>query len=379
MCSFARCEAQACGRFAGLLRQPAGRIRQIRRRLAAVPIAGLSLTLLVTGCGGGDPHHQDVTLLPEPAASSHVWHWTAQCPVGPSAAQGCGKAGPVLGFAQLNGDEWNLGGDRSAGSLSMSVASGGAVTMDGRFSQAPPCTQRTCLAPSAYTWVRGYPSILYGINQCHAGTSPRVSRLLPLPMRLSAIPPHLIGVTAYAAQTAQVTFDVAYDLWLHGSDSKQPCRSEGTLEIMVWTDYDERALLPASMQVGTASIPFAVGQVVSPGAQAWSVYATNIGTSGRTAPWGGTLWFVPGKADLVGDGRVSVDLSAVLGAASHILHGTYHWPQISEHYWLDTASFGAEFGPASGSPMDGGQAHFSVQVSAYCLDVRSTLQHAVCP
>jgi hypothetical protein len=380
MCSFARCEAQADGRFARLLRQPAGRIRRIRlRSLAAALIAGLSLAVLVTGCGGADPHHDDVMLLPQPAASSHVWHWTAQCPFGPSAGNGCGRAGPVLGFAQLDGDEWNLGGDRSTGSLGMSLSSRGAVTMDGRFAQAQPCTERTCLAPSAYTWVRGYPSILYGINQCHAGTSPPVSRVLPLPMRLAAIPAHLIGVTAYAAQTAQVTYDVAYDLWLHDTGTKQPCRSEGTLEIMVWTGYDERALLPASMQIGTASIPFAVGRVVHPGAQAWSVYASNIAAGGRTAPWGGTLWFVLRQSDVVRRGLLRVDLSAVLGAASRILQDNYQWRHVRGRYWLDTVSFGAEFGPANGDPMDSGPARFSMRISAYCLDARSTLHHAACP
>jgi len=335
--------------------------------------------LLVTGCGSTDPHHDNVVLLPDPVASSQVWHWTAPCPVGPTAGSGCRRAGPVLGFAELNGDEWNLGGNGSTGSLSMSASSGGTVTMDGRFADTPPCTESTCLAPSAYTWVRGYPSVLYGINQCRAGTSPPVSRLLPFPMRLAAIPPHLVGVTAYAAQTGQVTYDVAYDLWLHDTATRQPCRSEGTLEIMVWTDYDERALLPASMQIGTASIPFAVGRVARPGTQAWSVYASNIGTDGQTAPWGGTLWFVPSPADVVGRGQVSVDLSAVLGAAARILQDNYHWPQVGRRYWLDTASFGAEFGPASGSPMSSGPARFSMQISAFCLDLRSTPQHAACP
>ena len=98
-------------------------------------------------------------------------------------------------------------------------------------------------------------------------------------MRLDAIPPHLIGVTAYSAQTSQVTYDVAYDLWLHQTGTRRPCRSQGTLEILVWTDYDARALLPAGMQVATASIPFAVDRVARPGSQAWSIYASNIYTT----------------------------------------------------------------------------------------------------
>lgn len=307
-----------------------------------------------------------------------MWHWTAQCPFGPAAGGGCGGAGPVLGFAQLNADEWNLGGSANAGSVDMSVGSRGTVAIEGRFARTPPCTEPTCLAPGAFTWVRGYPNVLYGINQCHAGTSPPQSRRLPLPMRLAWIPPHLIGVTAYSAQTSRITYDIAYDLWLNETGTKEPCRTEGTLEIMVWTDYDERALLPASMRVGTASIPFAVDQVARPGTQAWSVYASNVYGAGRTAPWGGTLWFVPDRADVVGHGVVSVDLSAVLSAADLLLHDKYGWPELERHYWLDTASFGVEFGPASGNPMDSGPSRFSVHISAYCLDVRRTLPDATC-
>jgi Glycosyl hydrolase family 12 len=344
-------------------------------------MAVLTVTLILASCGSAGSPRPDVALLPAPGASSHVWSWTAQCPLvpfDPAASEGCGRAGPVLGFAQLNGDEWNLGGAADAGSLDMSVGASGAVTIDGRFARTAPCTSPACLAPSAFTWVRGYPSVLYGINQCHAGTSPPASPRLQLPMRLDSIPPHLIGVTAYSAQASQVTYDIAYDLWLHQTGTKQPCRSQGTLEIMVWTDYDARALLPAGMQVGTASIGYAVGRVARPGTQAWSIYASNIDRDGRTAPWGGTLWFVLDRADIVGHGRVSVDLSAVLSAAGLLLHDNYGWPELGRHYWLDTASFGIEFGPASGDPMDSGPARFSAQISAYCLDVRTTLPDAAC-
>jgi Glycosyl hydrolase family 12 len=338
-------------------------------------MAVLAVTLLLAACGSAEP---DVSLLPSPGASSHVWRWTGQCPLDPAASEGCGAAGPILGFAQLNGDEWNLGGPANAGSLEMSVGSRGVVTIAGHFARTAPCTDSACLAPSAFTWVRGYPNVLYGINQCYASTSPRPSPRLPLPMRLDSIPPHLIGVTAYSAQTSQVTYDVTYDLWLHPTGTKRPCRSAGTLEILVWTDYDARALLPPSLRVGTASIPYAVGRVARPGTQAWSIYASNIGGDGRTAPWGGTLWFVPAQAGVVGHGRVSVDLSAVLSAAGLLLRHNYGWPELGRRYWLDTASFGVEFGPASGNPMDSGPSRFSAQISAYCLDVRSALLDAAC-
>ncbi len=344
---------------------------------AAAAIAGLAVTLLLAACGSTPPR-ADVALLPAPGASSQVWRWTVQCPFGPAVSEGCGEAGPILGSAQLNGDEWNLGGPAGGGSLDMAVEPSGAVTIKGDFARTAPCTEPTCLAPSAFTWVRGYPNVLYGINQCHADTSPPPSPRLPLPVQLDSIPSHLVGVTTYSAQTSQVTYDVAYDLWLHQTATKQPCRSEGTLEIMVWTDYDARALLPASMQVGTANIPFAVDRVTRPGTGAWSIYASNIDTDGRTAPWGGTLWFVLDQADVASQGLVSVDLSAVFSAASLLLRDNYGWPDLEAHYWLDTASFGVEFGPASGDPMDSGPSSFSAQISAYCLDAGSTLQDAAC-
>jgi hypothetical protein len=218
--------------------------------------------------------------------------------------------------------------------------------------------------------------VTYGINQCNARTSPAASSRLPLPMRLDAIPPHLIGLTAYSASTSHVTYDIGYDLWLHPTGTARPCRTQGTLEILVWTDYDARALLPPSMQVGTAAIPSAVDGVARPVSQTWSVYASNIFGGGRTAPWGGTLWFVPVKADVVHHGRVSIELSAVLSAAKLLLHDNYGWPRLGQRYWLDTASFGVEFGPASGEPTDSGASRFSTRISAYCLDVQTTLLDA---
>jgi hypothetical protein len=338
----------------------------------------LALTLLLAACGSADPPRPDVALLPPSGASSHAWRWTAQCPFGPAASGGCGSAGPIIGSAQLDANGWNLGGPANAGSLDMSLGSNGGLTIEGNFARTPPCTDSGCLAPSAYTWVRGYPNVLYGINQCHAGTSPPPSPRLPLPTRLDSIPPHLIGVTAYSTQTSQVTHDVAYDLWLNPTGTKHPCRSQGTLEVMAWTDYNARALLPASLKVGTANIPFAVDGVARAGTRPWSIYSSNIERDGRTAPWGGTLWLVPDQADVAGRGRVSVDLSAVLWAAGLVLQQNYGWPDLGQRYWLDTASFGVEYGPPSGDPMDSGPTRFSAQISAYCLDVKSTVLDAAC-
>jgi Glycosyl hydrolase family 12 len=353
-------------------------VSRTRRALAFTP-AVLAVTLLLAGCGSSAPLGAGVVkVVPTPPGTADLWRWNARCTLAPAATTGCRKAGPILGFAQLNGDAWNLGGPASAGSVDMSVASSGAVSIEGRFARTPPCRDSACLAPSANTWVRGYPNVLYGIDQCRADTSPRSSPRLPLPIRLDSIPPHLIGVTAYSFRTSRVTYDVAYDLWLNLTGTKRPCRNSGTLEIVVMTDYGVGALPPDSLRVGTAEIPFAVGQAARSGAQPWSIYATNIGRDGWTAAWGGTLWIVPGPADVVHEGRVSVDLSAVLSAAGRLLHDTYGWRELARHYWLDTAAFGIEFGPPSGNPVDSGPSHVSARISAYCLAVRTALLDATC-
>jgi hypothetical protein len=349
-----------------------------RTRALLAIASGVAVSLLA-GCGHVDPARPTVPLLPDAAAAGGTWRWTPGCPFLPSAPRACERANPNLGSAQLNGDEWNLGaGSAPAGSVTMSVRSPGAVTVRGDLQAAPPCTQSTCIAPSANTWVRGYPNVLYGINQCHAHSSPPQSPGLRLPVRVAAIPADLFGTTSYTSSTRHVTYDIAYDMWLNNSATKTPCTTNGTVEVMVWTDYDRRALLPDSVKVGTASVPFAVDGVSDPGTQAWSVYATNIDTGGRTVPWGGTIWFVLNRADVVSKGTVSVDLSSVLSSAGTLLENNYGWSNFGQNYWLDTIPFGIEYGPESGGLFDAGPSYFSLNVSSYCLDVARTSSEATC-
>ena len=103
---------------------------------------------------------------------------------------------------------------------------------------------------------------------------------------------------------------------------------------MVWTDYDRRALLPGSMEVGTASVPLAVDGAVKSGHQAWSVYVSNVYQGGRTAAWGGAVWLVLNRADVVSRGTVSVDLSSVLSAVGASCFTTT----------MDGSTFGAAIG-----------------------------------
>ncbi len=349
------------------------------RRPGLLLLALCVLAPVLAACGQDGADHTGVLLLPDAAANGKAWDWTARCQFGPSARNACEPSGPDLGVAQLNGDEWNLGGGTTtAGSLGMSVTSPGALLVRGDFPSAPPCVQSSCLAPSAYTWVRGYPNVLYGINLCHEATSPPESKILRLPMQVKAIPPDFIGTTTYAAHSGQVTYDVAYDLWLNPSATKRPCRTDGTLELMIWTDYDEKALLPASMEVGTASIPFSIAGAVRPDTQAWSIYASNIFAKGQTAPWGGAVWVVLNAADIVAKGTVSGNLGSVLSAVGSLLQNNYGWSDFAKRYWLDSIPFGTEFGPQDGALTGTGSSYFSLKLSSYCLTVRTTLSRAGC-
>ena len=79
----------------------------------------------------------------------------------------------------------------------------------------------------------------------------------------------------------------------------------------------------------------------------------------------------PGRRRRPGPGERRPERSALSGGL--LLRDNYGWPELAQHYWLDTASFGVEFGPPSGDPTDSGPSRFSAQISAYCLDVRITL------
>ena len=197
-------------------------------------------------------------------------------------------------------------------------------------------------------------------------------------MNVSAIPDDLIGTTAYDAQTPHVTHDVAYDMWLNSSATKAPCKTDGTLEVMVWTDYNDQALLPQSVPVGTASVPFKVNGLVNPGNSAWSIYVSNVFGAGHTVPWGGTVYFILNKADVVSKGTISVDLSTVLSEVGTLLQNNYGWHDFAKNYWLDTVPFGIEFGPESAAPYGAGSSYFSWSLSSYCLGVGTTPAQAGC-
>jgi hypothetical protein len=335
------------------------------------------VTTALAACGAATAS-RGVSLVPDGTAPNQTWQWTPACPLGPVTPRACATSGPNLGPVQLDGDEWNLGAvPAKAGSVAMSVTRG-ALTVRGRLPSAPPCTEPTCIAPTANTWVRGYPSVLYGINQCSARTSPPVSSGLPLPMNVGSIPSDLIGTTAYSSQTTHITYDIAYDMWLNNSDTKTPCKTDGTVEVMVWTDYNQQARLAGSVKTATASVPFEVNGALHSGAGAWSVYVSNVFRGGHTEPWGGTVWFILDKGDVTNNGTVSVDLSTVLSEVGTLLQNDFGWTNFRQHYWLDTIPFGMEFGPESATLTGAGPANFSMHLSSYCLGVGTTLVDAAC-
>jgi hypothetical protein len=340
-------------------------------------IASSCLALSVAACGSSS-ESISVGLIPA-AANAGAWNWTATCPYSPVGPGGCAAENPNLGYAQLDGNAWNLGGGPSTtGSVQMSVGPGGGLAVRGALPSAPPCTASTCLAPAANTWVRGYPNVLYGIDQCHAGTSPPGSSRVPLPIQVSAIPPELIATASYSSQAQEVTYDVAYDLWLENSATASPCKGDGALEVMVWTDYDEQALLPDSLRIGTATVPFAVNGGASAGRDAWSVYATNLYGGGHTVPWGGTVWVVLNRGQSVRQGTVSVDLSAALLAVGSLLEAKFGWTDFRSSYWLDSIPFGMEYGPQSASLAGTGSSNFTFDLSQYCLRLVAKVSEAAC-
>jgi hypothetical protein len=167
-------------------------------------------------------------------------------------------------------------------------------------------------------------------------------------------------------------------MWLSDSDTKNPCQTNGTVEVMVWTDYSARALLPDSMIVGTATVPFAANGILHPGFDAWTIYADNVYQGGRTAPWGGAVWLVINHTDALRNGTITVDLSMALAAVDQLLQHNYSWSSLEGNYWLDTIAFGMEFGLDSGDPYGAGPTNFSLTVRSFCLDLKTTVSKAAC-
>ena len=320
-----------------------------------------------------------LSLLPAPTAKGHSWQWSSRCPMKPSQSRSCAERDPEIGTAELSGDEWNLGGGTAtAGGVTMSVDASGALDVRASLPAAPPCTASRCIAPSANTWVRGYPNVRFGPRECDGGDRRGESPALKLPMAVRATDKGLVATVGYSDAASAVTYDVAYDLWLGPTSTTTPCQTNGTLELMVWTDYDRSALLPAAMKVATASIPYAVDGTRHAGSDAWSIYVSNVFSAGKTAPWGGTVWLVLDQGSRVRNGTVSLDLHVVLERTAALLREDYGWANFTSRYYLDSVPFGIEFGPGDASLYGAGPARFTLRVSRFCLVAGVTLSDGGC-
>ncbi len=103
------------------------------------------------------------------------------------------------------------------------------------------------------------------------------------------------------------------------------------------------------------------------------MYVSNVFGNGHTQPWGGTVWLIPDAADATAQGTVTVDLSAALAAVGRVLVN-YGWAPITTTYWLDTIAYGMEFGPHSADPYGNGPANFSLDLTSYCLLVKTSVE-----
>jgi len=188
---------------------------------------------------------------------------------------------------------------------------------------------------------------LYGLNQCSGATFATSIPTLKLPRKheFNSFRPDRAR-RAYSSWTPQVTYDIAYDMWLNTTDTKTPCQTDGTVEIMVWTDYDERALLPANEKVESANRPLQSERRPP----LWKSGLVGLREQrlprGHTEPWGGTVWVVLNRPDIVRRGSVSVNLSAVFSDVGSVLQKHYAWNNFRTTYWLDTIPFRDRVRPA---------------------------------
>jgi hypothetical protein len=276
----------------------------------------------------------------------------------------------------------------------MGINSSGGLQIQGDFPRAPACLALNCPAPNADTWVRGYSEIGYGNPNagnapadCLVNSNPPANALgLKLPTQLKDIAGDLIGTTGITFNMSKVTNDVAYDMWLNNTGDSV-CEPNGTLEVMVWLDYDQGALLPSNLESSdhppiSYSVTNSSGQsTYYSGKNAWSLYSYNLEDSGQTAAGGGTVTMVLNAG--IGNslqGSVSVDLSNVFSDVGSYLQSEYKWSNFEKTYWLDNIEFGTEFGPLNGASTGNavGPAIFGLGVSSFCLGVGTTIETARC-
>ena len=282
------------------------------------------------------------------AGSAGPWEWYGSCEfvpsakIPPSAGSGCRSSDPTFGTLVLNGDLWNLS-SKARGNVTMGINSKGQLATSEGFASATEV--------SGYTWVLGDPNVSYGVEPQAAADPPKVSPSLPLPMALTSLPHDVVATAEYdLTDTASVTYDFSYDLWLEPQRTvAAPTR--GTIEFMIWTDDGNGALPPG--HEGAVSMGYAVNGVARTGP--WGIYINN-GNKASAAQT--TVYLVLQKP--TNDAAVGVDFNTAFQVMESALkkYDPAHWSTFSDYY-LDSIPLGSEFGHRAGQA-ETGPSHWSL-------------------
>lgn len=276
------------------------------------------------------------------AASAGPWEWYGSCEfvpsamIPPTAKSGCRSSDPTFGSMVVNGDLWNLSSTAS-GHVAMQINAKGQLATTEGFVSAPEL--------SPLTWVLGDPNVSYGVEPQAPADPPKVSASLPLPMALDALPRDVVASAAYdLTDTASVTYDFSYDLWLEPQKSVVT-PTKGTIELMIWMD-DGNSALPSGHE-GTVSMNDAVNGVDQ--SAHWGLYINN---GDKAAAAQTTVYLVLQKP--TNDTRVSVDFNSAFAVMEAALkkYDPTHWSSFSSYY-LDSIPLGSEFGRQAGKSQTG--------------------------
>jgi hypothetical protein len=303
-----------------------------RAWVAAIVLAlGIGTGITIDGSSGAaTTSPRTISFFPR-AGASGPWEWNPQCPFIPTAQSGCQDSDPVYGSIILNGDLWNIGSTAS-GDVEMGINSKGQLVTSADFSSAK--------AERSYTWVRGYPNVSYGVAPQAPSDAPARSQAFALPLSLKQVPSDVIATTNYdVSATSSITYDLSYDIWLEPQQQVEAPTGK-TLELMIWTDESIHSLPPGYKEQIT--MPYALNGVRKSGT--WSVYISNGSrASNATTTIELVLRTPKNKA------QIGVDFNSAFSNMEKALTKVYpsQWKSFSSYY-LDSFSFGTEFGPLTG-------------------------------
>ena len=273
----------------------------------------------------------------------------------------------MLGRAQLNGDEWNLGVTTPAeGDVRMSMTPTGGLTVRGELPVAPPCTAATCLAPSANTWV----------HECTPMSRTARTRAGPPPRRRATQPCVSRSRSARSRPT-----------WSEPPRTPRRCRRPPTTSPTTCGSTPPARNPPAERKGRSRSCcgPITTGRRSFPrprwqppaSPMPWMALSVTARTPGRpmsstftgrecTSPYGGTVFLVLDAGDVVPAGTVSVDVTKALSAVGSLLAQDYGW-RISPPATGWTPCLLAWRWDLRTQPWGTGSTDFTLRLASYCL------------